>query len=122
MNGQGNTPEEVSGLLLDWGKGDLQAYEKLVPLVDKELHRIAHRYMSRERPGHTLQTTALVNEAYMRLIDQRNVRWQSRAHFFAIAAQLMRRILIDQARKRHNSKRGGDLRKVSLDQAMVVSE
>jgi hypothetical protein len=76
MNGQGNTPAEVTGLLLDWSKGDLQAYEKLVPLVDKELHRIAHRYMSRERPGHTLQTTALVNEAYLRLVD----RFRGRQH------------------------------------------
>jgi RNA polymerase sigma-70 factor (ECF subfamily) len=116
------TPEQVTQLLVDWGNGDKAALDKLVPLVYDELRRLARYYMRRERAGHTLQTTALVNEAYLRLIDQRNVRWQSRAHFFAIAAQLMRRILIDQARKRLNSKRGGDVRKVSLDQALVVSE
>ena len=109
------TPEQVTGLLVDWGNGDRAALDKLMPLVYDELRRLARHYMRRERAGQTLQTTALVNEAYLRLVGQRNMRWQNRAHFFAIAAQLMRRILIDRARKRHNSKRGGNLRKVSLD-------
>src|SRR5690349_17431649 len=106
------TSEQVTQLLIDWGNGDKAALDKLIPLVYGELHRLARYYMRRERAGHTLQTTALVNEAYLRLIDQRNVRWQSRAHSFAIAAQLMRRILVDQARKRTNSKRGGNFGKV----------
>ena len=92
--------QEVTGLLLDWSDGDRSAYDKLVPLVYEELHRLAHHYMGREREGHTLQTTALVNEAYLKLCDQTRVRWQNRAHFFAIAAQTMRRILIDHARGR----------------------
>src|SRR5258705_5420336 len=120
MNGHQNTPEEVTGLLLDWSKGDLQAYEKLVPLVDKELHRIAHRYMSRERPGHTLQTTALVNEAYLRLVDQK-VNWQNRSHFFGIAAELMRRILVDHARSHQYSKRGGGAQKIRLNEAVLMA-
>jgi len=120
MNGQGNTPEEVTGLLLDWSKGDLQAYEKLVPLVDKELHRIAHRYMSREGPGHTLQTTALVNEAYLRLVDQK-VHWENRSHFFGIAAELMRRILVDHARSHQYSKRGGGAQKIRLNEAVLMA-
>ena len=114
------TPEEVTGLLLDWSKGDLKAYEKLVPLVDKELHRIAHRYMSRESPGHTLQTTALVNEAYLRLVDQK-VHWQNRSHFFGIAAELMRRILVDHARSHQYSKRGGGAQKISLNEAVLMA-
>ncbi len=120
MNGQGNTPEEVTGLLLDWSKGDLQAYEKLVPLVDEELHRIAHRYMSREGPGHTLQTTALVNEAYLRLVDQK-VHWENRSHFFGIAAELMRRILVDHARSHQYSKRGGGAQKIRLNEAVLMA-
>jgi RNA polymerase sigma factor (TIGR02999 family) len=116
------TPEQVTQMLVDWGNGDKTALDRLMPLVYDELRRLARHYMRRERAGHTLQTTALVNEAYMRLVDQRDVRWQNRAHFFAIAAQLMRRILVDQARKRHNTKRGGDLRKVSLDEAALVAE
>ena len=109
------TPEQVTQLLVDWSNGDRAALDKLMPLVYDELRRLARYYMRRERAGQTLQTTALVNEAYLRLVDQRNVRWQNRAHFFAIAAQLMRRILVDKARKRYNSKRGGNLHKVSLD-------
>ena len=115
------TPEQVTGLLVDWGNGDKAALDKLMPLVYDELRRLARYYMRRERAGQTLQTTALVNEAYLRLVDQRNVRWQNRAHFFAIAAQLMRRILVDKARKRYNAKRGGNLRKVSLDGVAVLS-
>lgn len=115
------TPEQVTGLLVDWGNGDKAALDKLMPLVYDELRRLARYYIRRERAGQTLQTTALVNEAYLRLVDQRNVRWQNRAHFFAIAAQLMRRILVDKARKRYNAKRGGNLRKVSLDGVAVLS-
>jgi RNA polymerase sigma factor (TIGR02999 family) len=113
--------QEVTGLLLDWSNGDRAAYDKLVPLVHQELHRLAHHYMSRERPGHTLQTTALVDEAYLRLIDQKDVRWQSRTHFFAIAAELMRRILVDYARSHARVKRGGGAQMVSLDEAALVS-
>jgi RNA polymerase sigma-70 factor (ECF subfamily) len=115
--------EEVTGLLSDWSRGDQAALERLTPLVYDELHRLAHRYMSRERPDHTLQTTALVNEAYLRLVGQTEVRWQNRAHFFAVAAQVMRHILVDYARQRHYAKRGGAAaRKVSLDEAAIVSE
>ena len=103
-----------------WGNGDQAALEKLTPLVYSELHRLARRYMGRERPGHTLQTSALVNEAYIRLIDWKNVRWQNRAHFFAVSAQIMRRILVDFARSRDYAKRGGGARQVSLDEAAVV--
>jgi RNA polymerase sigma factor (TIGR02999 family) len=112
---------EVSRLLLDWSNGDRAALDKLVPLVHDELHRLAHHYMRQERAGHTLQTTALVNEAYVRLIDQRSVRWQSRAHFFAIGAQLMRRILVDYARSRRYAKRGGKARQVTFDESVRVS-
>ena len=92
-----------------------------MPLVYDELHRLAHRYMDRERPGHTLQTSALVNEAFVRLVDQKDVHWQNRAHFFGIAAQMMRRILVDHARSRQYAKRGGDARHVSLDEVTIVS-
>src|SRR5262245_20859636 len=116
------SPKEVTQLLIDWGKGDQAALDKLLPLVEEELRRLAGRNMRRESPGHTLQTSALVNEAYLRLIDQKNVQWQNRAHFFAIAAQLMRRILIDHARRRQYAKRGGGALKVSLDEAAAVTE
>jgi RNA polymerase sigma-70 factor, ECF subfamily len=112
---------EVTGLLLAWGAGDESAFEQLVPLVHEELRRLAHREMGRESAGHTLQTTALVNEAYLRLIDVSRVRWQDRAHFFAMSARLMRRILVDHARSRKSQKRGGATRKVSLEEALVVS-
>jgi RNA polymerase sigma factor (TIGR02999 family) len=115
-------PEEMTRLLLDWSKGDQAALDKLLPLVNAELRQLARRYMRRESPGHTLQTSALVNEAYLRLIDQKHVQWQNRAHFFGIAAQLMRRILIDHARKAHYAKRGGGAIKVSLDEAAAVTE
>ena len=110
---------EVSGLLRAWSEGDQNALEQLTPIVYDELHRLARRYMKRERPGHSLQTTALVNEAYMRLVDYRHMQWQNRAHFFAVAAQSMRRILVEHAR-RHNLKRGGGVQHVSLEQAAVV--
>ncbi len=116
------TPHELTQLLAAWGDGDRAALEKLTPLVYEELRRLAHQYMSHERPGHTLQTSALVNEAYLRLIDQKDVHWQNRAHFFGIAAQMMRRILVDHARQRRYAKRGGDARQVPLDEAMIVSE
>jgi RNA polymerase sigma factor (TIGR02999 family) len=114
--------QEVTQLLTDWSDGDQAALEKQLPLVNAELRRLAGGYMRRESPGHTLQTSALVNEAYLRLIDQRNVQWQNRAHFFGIAAQLMRRILIDHARKSHYLKRGGGAIKVSLDKTAAVTE
>ncbi len=119
---RGAPPENLSSLLRAWSDGDESALDRLMPLVYNELHRLAHRYMSRERAGHnTLQTTALVNEAYLRLIDAADVRWQDRTHFFAIAAKLMRRILVDFARERGYKKRGGDVRKLALDEALVVS-
>src|SRR5439155_661624 len=97
---------EMTRLLVAWSEGDREALDKLLPLVHKELRRLAHRYMTRESTGHTLETSALVNEAYLRLIDQKEVRWQNRAHFFGIAAQIMRRILVDYARSRSYQKRG----------------
>lgn len=115
-------PAEITRLLLAWSDGDQAALEKLLPLVEKELHRIADRYMRKENPGHTLQTTALVNEAYFRLVDQRSVRWQNRAHFFGIAAKIMRRILLNYARDRHRVKRGGLAVQVSLSEVAVMSE
>jgi RNA polymerase sigma factor (TIGR02999 family) len=100
-------PDDPTELLLAWGRGETRAFERLVPLVHDELRRIARRYMAREHPGHTLQTTALINEAYLRLIQVRQVHWQNRAHFFALSARMMRRILVEFARARRNDKRGG---------------
>ena len=117
-----STPGEVTQLLIDWSNGSHDALEQLFPLVYEELRRLAHRYMSRERPGHSLQTTAVVHEAYLRLIDQNHVQWQNRAHFFAIAAQMMRRILITHAQSHAYAKRGGGALKVSLDEAAVLSQ
>src|SRR5262245_51780086 len=113
---------EVTQLLLAWSDGDQTALEELTPLVYAELRRLAERYMPRERAGHPLQTTALVNEAYVRLIDLRQVRWQNRAHFFGVAAQLMRRILVDFARARRRAERGGYKQQVLLEDAAVVSK
>ena len=113
---------EVTALLLAWNEGDETALAKLTPLVYQELHRLARGYMGRERAGHTLQTTALVNEAYLRLIDSSRVRWQNRAHFFAVSAQLMRRILVDFARSRNYQKRGGEMARVSFSEAFEVAE
>ena len=113
--------DEVTRLLQDWGSGNQQALEKLVPLIYDELRRMAHNCLYRERPSHTLQTTALVHEAYLKLIDQRDARWQNRAHFFAIAAQAMRRILVDSARRHTALKRGGSAENVSLDEAANIS-
>jgi len=112
------TPTE---LLLAWGRGEAEAFDRLVPLVHAELRRLAVRYMSREQPGHTLQATALVNEAYLRLIEINHVSWQNRAHFFAMSARAMRRILVDSARASRNHKRGGGIAKVSLDDALRVA-
>jgi len=110
---------DISGLLRAWSDGDRSALERLTPLVYGELYRLARRYMKRERPGHSLQTTALVNEAYTRLVDYKRIAWQDRAHFFAVSAQVMRRILVDHAR-RHNLKRGGGVPHISLEEAAAV--
>jgi RNA polymerase sigma factor (TIGR02999 family) len=115
------SPKEITQLLLSWSDGDEAALERLAPLVHAELYRLAKHYMSQEKPGHTLQATALVNEAYLRLIDWKNVRWQNRAHFFGVSAQLMRRILVDYARSRNYQKRGGGAVKVSLEEAAIIS-
>jgi len=116
------TPQNVTQLLLGWSSGDKEALDKLVPLVYDELRRQAARYLRRERVGHTLQTTALINEAYLRLIDQKNVHWQNRAHFFGIAAQLMRRILVDHARTKKRAKRGGSDVRVSFSEATIKAK
>ena len=113
--------DNVTRLLLEWGDGNQQALEALVPLIYKELRNLAHNFLYRERPGHTLQTTALVHEAYLKLIDQNDARWQNRAHFFAIAAQAMRRILIDSARKHAAAKRGGPQAELSLDEVADIA-
>jgi RNA polymerase sigma factor (TIGR02999 family) len=115
------SPQEVTQLLADWGKGDRSALDKLFPLVHSELRRIAQRQMSQERPSHTLQATALVNEAYLKLAGQQGFDWQNRAHFFAVCAQVMRHILIDHARAHSRDKRGGGAVKVSLNDALVVA-
>jgi len=116
-----SSPHQVTGLLIAWSHGDKKALDKLVPLVNGELRRLAHHYMRTERPGHTLQTTALVNEAYLRLVDQDEVHWHDRSHFFAVAAQVMRHILVDYARTSRRAKRGGDSQKTSLEDAAIVS-
>ncbi len=116
----GQSTHEITLLLRDWCRGDRAALERLVPLVHDELHRLAHRYMGRERPGHTLQTTALVNEAYLRLIDAQQVGWRDRAHFFAISANVMRRILVEFARSRASRKRGGDAQRVTFDECVAL--
>ena len=114
-------PHEVTHLLLAWSEGDESALNELIPLVYGELRRLAKSYMRRERPGHTLQTTALANEAYLRLVDARNVQWQSRAHFFAIAARVMRQILVDFARSRRSAKHGKGLEALTLEEALAVT-
>jgi RNA polymerase sigma factor (TIGR02999 family) len=112
--------QDITALLQAWRDGDDEALARLTPLVYDELHRLANRYMRREHTGHTLQTTALVNEAYIRLVGSKRVRWQNRAHFFAIAAQLMRRILVDVVRRQHFQKRGGDWRRVNLAEGVEL--
>jgi len=115
-----NPQEQVTQLLVDWRGGDSSAYEKLIPLVEPELRRLAHHYMSREQPGHTLQTTALIDDAYLQLADKTHPQWQDRAHFFAVAALLMRRIMVDHARQRKAAKRGGGTARLKLDEAAAV--
>lgn len=112
----------VTQLLIDWSNGDQSAFDKLMPLIDEELRRLAHHYMSRERVGHTLQTTALVNEAFLKLVNRKNLQWQNRAHFFGLAAQVMRTILVDHARSHASAKRGGGARNLELDEALLVSQ
>jgi len=113
---------DVTQLLVAWTNGDQAARDQLISVVYEELYRLARRYMRKESPGHTLQTSALVNEAFLRLVDQRNVRWQNRSHFFAIAARMMRRILVDYARGRNYAKRGGGERALTLDEGLIVSD
>lgn len=116
-----SSPAQVTQLLMAWSEGDQSALETLTPLVHEELRRLAHHYMKGERPGHTLQTTALVNEAYLKLIDQKRVKFKNRTQFFALAATLMRHILVDHARDRQSLKRGGGALRVSLEKALIVS-
>ena len=117
-----DSPAEITGLLVDWNHGDPQALEKLMPLVEKELHRLAHYYFRRLQPGNTLQPTAIINETYLRLVDQRRVCWQNRAHFYGIAAQMMRRFLLNYVRDQKRKKRGGsDAVQVELSDAMMIS-
>ncbi len=115
-------PQEITQLLLSWSEGDEAALDRLVPLVYPELRKLARRYMRRENPGHTLQTSALINEAYLRLVDQQHVQWEDRAHFFAVATQVMRHILIDHARRYRYSKRGSGAQRVPLDEALVLGQ
>jgi RNA polymerase sigma-70 factor (ECF subfamily) len=121
MDAPSVSQQEVTQLLADWSRGDDAAFAKLTPLIYEELRRIAHRHMGGQRPDHTLQTTALVNEAYLRLADQTNPRWQNRAHFFAVAARAMRQILVSYARSQQSQKRGGGALKIELDDAALVS-
>lgn len=114
-------PNEITQLLINWSQGDQAALEKLIPLVSAELRRLARHYLARENPGHTLQTSALINEAYIRLINQESVQWQNRAHFFAVAAQVMRHILVDHARAHLYAKRGGGAHEVQLDEAEAIT-
>jgi RNA polymerase sigma factor (TIGR02999 family) len=117
-----NAPRaDVTKLLLAWSEGDSSALEQLTPVVYRELHRLARHYIAQERPDHTLQTTALVHEAYLRLVDVNRMQWTNRAHFFAVSAQVMRRILVEFARRRHRDKRGGDAARLTLDEALTVS-
>ena len=116
------SPKQVTVLLEEWSHGNEHALDELVPLVEAELHRLARQYMSRERAGHTLQTTALVNEAYLRLAEVHDVRWENRAHFFAIAARIMRRIMIEHARKRQQLKRGGGALRITLDEGAIIAD
>lgn len=115
------SPKSITQLLIDWRDGDESARDKLFPLVYAEMRRLAHSYMRKERAGHTLQTSALINEAYIRLVDHKGMRWQNRAHFYAIAAQAMRRILVDRARHHLAARHGGSSRRVDIDQAALVT-
>ncbi len=117
-----SSPHVITALLAAWSDGDREALDQLMPLVYDELRRMAHRYLGRERAGHTLQSAALVNEAYLKLIGEQNMNWQNRAHFFAVAAQLMRKILVDYARTRNRDRRGGGAQRVSLEDALMVAD
>lgn len=121
MNSDEKNSHDITQMLRQWGGGNQAALDELLPLVYDELHKQAARYLRRERADHTLQPTALINEAYLKLIDQRQVSWQNRMHFFGIASQMMRRILVDHARTKHREKRGGDDAKVPLEEAMMVA-
>ncbi len=121
MNRRESKASKITQMLREWSGGKQEALDNLLPLVYDELHRQAARFLRKERPGHTLQTTALINEAYLKLIDRRDVEWESRTHFFAVAAQAMRRILVDYAKAKHREKRGGDNIKLSLEKAMLVA-
>jgi RNA polymerase sigma factor (TIGR02999 family) len=114
-------PRDITQMLIAWSNGDREALDELIPVVYAELRRQAARHLRHERDGHTLQTTDLIHEAYLRLVDQKNVHWQNRAHFFAVAAKLMRRILVDHARRRHRAKRGGSGIALPLDEGLVVA-
>jgi RNA polymerase sigma factor (TIGR02999 family) len=115
-------PRQVTRLLDEWGRGDRAALDALMPLVEAELHRLARGYLSRERPGHTLQPTALVNEAYLKLVGERRMAWQNRAHFIGVTAQLMRGILVDHSRRKHAAKRGGGAVRVTFDDELDVAD
>ena len=121
MNKREREAVDITQMLREWSDGKAEALENLLPLVYEELHRQAASFLRKERPGHTLQTTALIHEAYVKLIDRRDVSWQSRTHFFAVAAQAMRRILVDYARAKHRAKRGGDNVQLSLEEATLVA-
>jgi RNA polymerase sigma factor (TIGR02999 family) len=116
------SPESITQLLIEWREGDESALDRLIPVVYDELHRLAHHYMRNERRGHTLQTSDLVNEAYLRLVDHKGMRWQNRAHFYGVAAQAMRRILVDHARLRGSAKRGGRARIIGLEEAATLPQ
>lgn len=122
MTSPSSPPHEITQLLAEWSEGNQAALDQLYPLVYNELRRLAHGYLRRERKGHTLQTTALINEAYLRLVDQKHVHWANRSHFFGISAQIMRRILIDHARRYDYAKRGGGAQRISLDEAAIVAK
>jgi RNA polymerase sigma factor (TIGR02999 family) len=122
MTSGSGSAQDITGLLVAWSNGDRAALDTLVPLIYAELHRLARRYMRQEGPGHTLETTALVNEAYLRLVNQKQVNWQNRTHFFAVSAQSMRNILVDMARGRKRQRRGGNAEHLSLDESLVFSE
>ena len=115
-------PTEVTQLLLDWGKGDQSALDRLMPLVYGELRKLARRHLNKERPGQTLQTTDLIHETYLKLVNQRRVKWQNRAHFFGVSAQLMRRILVDRARRKNRIRHGGGATAITLDEGLVVAK
>ncbi len=121
MGTEADNSQQISRILKDWGGGSQEAFDQLIPLVYDELRRQAARYLRRERPGHTLQTTALIHETYLKLVGQKNVDWQNRAHFYGIAAQAMKRILVDHARARHREKRGGAAENLPLDEARFVA-